>query len=273
MRVAAGVLIALLLAGAVAGFFAWRRHTEPARAWTEFLELEGVDIRPLTGPRRDRAEGLFLRFIGRDRATPFGEEHWMLLPGVPEEKEDVRLAVRTEDLGNGPDGRTQLLELTLISRSGVRHETDYVVESLPESWSARRIQRRELEGEAVELSAGSPEASVRLFFASHDGRPALIRVEDGAGKLRGRVYPRAGAQHRDERFPAPSSVRWNEMLSDSRPAAILEALLWLGLRYSTVRPEGVAEVLERSDILRRVQALRTSPNPWIREAVELALRP
>ena len=274
MKLSAWVLVGLLLAGAVGGYVAWRRATEPARAWAEFLELEGVDVQALQGPPRQRAERLFERFApdlgakGYDRlwkpwmllrgAPASAGESWVAVhfcPKIPAESFWLRVMVPRQE---GELGRVHaqgiigdLKELPATLGAGFRPEAD--------SWTLQ-----------LSFAGADPTTS---YYAWDGSALFLVRVEDGRGRFRSRDSTQIHEGGFGPRPPPPPETRWAEALNDPGPVPVLVALSWLAYRDEDGPLKSVAPILQRDDVRSSLGRLASSTNPWIREAAELALRP
>ncbi len=266
MKVSTWILVGLLLAGAVGGFVAWRRATEPARAWAEFLELEGVEVRHLSGPPRLRAENLFRRFAPIGSGESRAWKPWVLLGSGSRSW----MALHVGELPSGYDGTDLHVRLAALDGEGyLRGVDDWKVGMGVAAVSARSRFRTEAEGFVIEVVVlDGSEASTLIFGRSEDGTE-LVRVEDSQGRLLPKVLRKG-----DWRFRPPDrGPAWLRRIEDERPLESLPVLLWLGLRFEGTRPGSSATALVRKEVVDRLETLRTSPNPWIREAAALALRP
>lgn len=117
----------------------------------------------------------------------------------------------------------------------------------------------------------------RSFVAIED-RVALLRIEDGDGKLVANSYPR----HVGPPLPPRIAAEWEELLRSSRRPNVLEALTWIGCNHRQWPELATPKEIEASRLITEVRAmpavhkriaeLTTSENPWIREAAELAMQ-
>jgi hypothetical protein len=264
-RIVLSVVAGLLLAGAVAGFVAWRRATEPARARAELLELIGVDLRTLGSREYERARALILRFSGVHAWNPKTRiDPWRILrlsPGLSAERVVVVGAP-------APEGATQVLWFMSFGENIL--DTQAVVEAGTLN-DVEAGYHAEIGGWALVLRLvdldGHP---FRMIYAPHGRGWAVVRTEarDGTGIARLAVpwgRPRQGPW-----WAKTPPAEWAETLRGTETIELLVRLSWLGLRPG---PSEVEAARADPRVRAAVEALRTSPNPWIREAAELALRP
>ncbi|RPH36642.1 MAG: hypothetical protein EHM91_15815, partial [Planctomycetota bacterium] len=101
MKLSTSFLAGLILAVTVGGVVAWLYVTEPARTRAKLMDLEGVDLRELSGPARAGMESLFNRFAEPRAAgidvTPC--EPLTVLRLAPDTAAERVLLVRTADIG------------------------------------------------------------------------------------------------------------------------------------------------------------------------------
>jgi hypothetical protein len=262
MRGIGAALTALLLAGSVGGFFAWRRHTEPARAWTEFLELEGVDIPALTGRSRERAELLFDRFAPRSGfgSDVWGYPSWRVIrfsKGSSEEVVAVALECEFEN-----DSKLRVVHFWRMRRPGWR-TLSWHAEVAPADVRARRRPEAGVVCLEIVMQDGT------LFcFAIRDDGCIPVRFESAEGILK--TWPDGLAS------PVPrreTSAEWARALEASDTPERLCRLSWLGVRAGGAPHPLIRLQLESEAVQKALRDLRWSPNRWVREAAELALRP
>jgi len=264
----------VLVAGAMA-FVGYRKVTEDHRAWRRLLALEGQDLR-----KNAEACGLFSRALRRGRFDVVAEAShgrrpwrivrvgtWVLLLEV-----DEMVAVRVHTFGEegNPVSAADLYSGWGILAVGARAA---VVPQVP--WPILEVR-----------SLGNEDARdvARQYYAVVDGRPVLLRLEDGRGRPLDNVYDPSNHLI-GPRVPDRAPEEWEAALYSGNVAEVLRTLVWLGGRHAgpgTASPAGiyresraqadrVQAVRTRPGVCARVAELERSSNFWIRDAAALCV--
>ena len=124
----------------------------------------------------------------------------------------------------------------------------------------------------------------RQFYAILDDRVAMVRLEDGDGRLIRKSY------HQGAPFLGPPVLdrtfeQWTDALHSTDPVEVLEALVWLsgGHKSSTAErsADSYEESVEHSKVFEAVRGWAVSDtlvnvhwrsNPWVDEGIELVFR-
>lgn len=257
--------MALLLAGAVAGYVAWRRATEPRRAWAEFLELEGKDLRTLPADERRRARELILMHFDFHLWNQTIVFDPCAIVRVPSGEGSERvLTLWTEDAEGGAVV-LWIAETTKRGRLGIAVHENARLEA------GRGLFRREVTAGCLEIFVARQDGGrVRQIYAPHGLGWALVRTETPEGDAVGPRPVRWGMPGLGPWWAKGPSAEWAQTLQGSETIEILVRLSWLGMRPG---PPEVEAARADPAVRAAVEALRASPNSWIREAAELALRP
>jgi hypothetical protein len=129
-------------------------------------------------------------------------------------------------------------------------------------------------------------AKLRELYCVFDDRIALVRLEDKDGDLLRNPY-RAAIPFIGPAVPKRTVEQWQQLLHSKQAGEVLEALVWLSgshLPSNQPRERGVSresvedakrfeEVRDAAGTKKRLEELRKSDNPWIRQAAELASTP
>jgi hypothetical protein len=240
------LLLALgVVAAGVVGVLVWRRATERARAWTAFQELEGRDLQSNPSDRI-RSKMLFARFCPM---PDWPRTPWTVLRVGPRW---IGLSRDPVPFATGREWDVCAWERGKVVGKGLWAKD---VELL----SARAAPEFDGLGLLME-KGGERRLQIRAFV---DERLALVREETSDGRARPADWAYGGGG------PQGSTESWVERLRQEEPLVVLEGLCWLGARGGSLG--GYRRQL-LSELRPELERLAKSPNSWIREAAELALR-
>jgi hypothetical protein len=258
MKATSIVLLGLLAAGSTAGFVAGRHHTEPARLRAELAGLADVDLRSLTGSERARADFLFSRFADPVAAGLHPERPYsplIVLSWAPSTPEQRLLLIRARDSGSDP--LVSIWDAEGGYLDGRIWDADSKLESM------RAAYRPEVDAWCLETWLWKAGARVRQFRLLRDGWFVLVRVEDEKGAI----------------LPMPQGLRvasaggtaeeWPPLLSSYRHGELVYWMSWLKAPHVWQR----TYILKDAALRAVLETYAMSPNRWVREAAELALRP
>lgn len=270
-----------LLVAVAGGLWAWRRIQEPRRAWRALLALEGRDLRRQALDDVVDTQVAWRRFGGsRDLHNqafqPLGV--FRLDPGGPRER--VLLLEASEEA----DQHTVTgLRLHVLDREGgLLTSTELDAGPRVQVWDAA-VENSLLRVRSLSLFASRIGAFVQ-HYGLHDDQPLLVRLESDKGVLRRNRY-------RNARFcfgprpPRRTPSEWTGELGSGDRLRCLAALTWLAgdhdpppddfgpLPLAPAEPPTADEVRAHPEVARHIQTLRSSPDPWVREAAAVVPLP
>lgn len=260
------------------------------KSWQRLISFEGQEFTKLQQETRDELEAHANRLVP-NRKTVLNNERsfhrflWHLWR-VKDANGEVRYAL-LEGQGIITIPGNPILRLYLFDDAGNYLSTTDIHTGWRRSpQEVKIIETENIDGSTLMISSQDMRPLVRHYYAFTGTQVALIRLEDGKGKIVRNIYAFSSSPDIGPETPQRSAQQWETALAGGHPVEVLETLVWLGGIHAD--PEQIDDFIahEKLEDARLFQSVRVMPNvrqtleqlkhsnnAWIKEAARLALEP